>query len=69
MVPFFVKRLLFAFVLLGLSLLFFHQAPKDSNLWYKPRWLRSGGLYIAGAVMLIGGLILLVIAIREAMSR
>jgi len=67
MVPFFVKRLLFAFVLLGLSLLFFHQAPKDSNLWYKPRWLRSGGLYIA--VMLIGGLILLVIAIREAMSR
>jgi hypothetical protein len=69
MVPFFVKRLLLAFVLLGLSLLFFRQAPKDTKLWYKPRWLHSGGLYLAGAVMLIGGSILLVITILEAMSR
>ena len=71
MVPFFVKRLLFALVLLGMSLLCFLQARReeDNKPWYKPRWMRSGGLYIAAAVMLIGGSILLVIAILEGLGR
>lgn len=71
MVPFFVKRLLLALVLLGISLSCFFQARRedDNKPWYKPRWMRSGGLYLAGVVTLIGGSILLVIAILEAMGR
>jgi len=71
MAPFFVKRLLLAFALLGIGFLFLFQARReeDNKPWYKPRWMRSGGLYLAGAVMLIGGSILLVIAILEAMGR
>ena len=71
MAPFFVKRLLLALVLLGISILFIFQARReeDNKPWYKPRWMRSGGLYLAGAIMLIGGSILLVIAIFEALGR
>ena len=71
MVPFFVKRLLLAVALLVISLLVFYQARReqDNKPWYKPRWMRSGGLYVAGVVTLIGGSILLIIAILEAMGR
>lgn len=69
MAPFFVKRLLFAFVLFGAGLFFLRQAPKEEKLWFKPRWLSSGGLYVGGTVALIGASILFVVAIWEAISK
>jgi hypothetical protein len=63
----FIKRLLFAVVLLNVSLLCFCLAPREwtNKPWYKPRWMRRGALYGIAVITLIGGLGLAITAIME----